>query len=93
MKNWKTSLAGVVAALAGFVVFSPDTFVHYPVVVQLAKYFMVGGFAALGFASKDSTTHSTAAEVATASPDNVARVTVSSTVQTETAASSGESAK
>ncbi len=68
MKNWKTSVSGIVTVAAGFVLFSPETFAHYPVVVQLAKYIGAGGLLALGFSGKDATTHSTVTEVAAASP-------------------------
>lgn len=68
MKSWPTSLSGIVVFVAGFVVFSPETFVHYPVVVQIAKYVMGGGVLALGFTSKSTNVHSTVEEVAAASP-------------------------
>ncbi len=80
MKNWKTSLSGIVTVAAGFVLFSPETFAHYPVVVQLAKYIGAGGLLALGFSGKDASTHSTVAEVASASPDNVSSVSMSSSM-------------
>jgi hypothetical protein len=63
MKNAKTTICAIVAAAAGFVMFSPDLFAHYPVVLAVAKYIMVGGLAGLGLAAKDSTSHSTVAEV------------------------------
>jgi hypothetical protein len=62
VKNWKTTACGLVAAAAGFVVFSPDLFRHWPWVLALAKYVMVGGLAGVGIVAKDSTTHSTAME-------------------------------
>jgi hypothetical protein len=63
MKNWKTNLFGLVAAIAGFIVFSPGLFSKWPWVGEVAKYFMAGGMAGIGFAAKDSTTHSTGIEV------------------------------
>lgn len=67
MKNIKTSIFGLVGAAAGFVSFSPDLFAHWPWIIQLAKYVMIGGLAGIGLAAKDSTTHSTADQVQTAS--------------------------
>jgi hypothetical protein len=63
MKNWRTTLAGIVTAGFGFVLFSPDLFSHWPWLVAVAKYSTVGGLAAMGFAGKDCTTHSTVAQV------------------------------
>lgn len=63
MKNWKTTLSGLVSAFACFVEFSPSTFVKWPWVVALAKWIMIGGLAGVGFTAKDSTTHSTVTEV------------------------------
>jgi hypothetical protein len=69
LKSWKTTTAGLITALAGFVLFSPATFQHWPWVADLAKYIMVGGFAALGLVSKDSTEHSTITEVEKSTSD------------------------
>ena len=63
MRNWKTSLSGIVAALAGFVLFSPGLFARWPWIGEVSKYIMAGGVAGIGFAAKDSTNHSTEAEV------------------------------
>ena len=62
MKNWKTTLFGLVAAAAGFVLFSPDLFARWPWIVAVAKYVTVGGLAGIGISAKDSTVHSTVAE-------------------------------
>lgn len=63
MKNWKTTISGLVSAAAAFVEFSPATFTKWPWIVALAKWIMIGGLAGVGFTAKDSTTHSTADEV------------------------------
>ena len=63
MRNWKTSLSGLVAAAAGFVMFSPALFQRWPWVIELSKYVMAGGMAGVGLFAKDSTTHSTALQV------------------------------
>jgi hypothetical protein len=63
MKNVKTTVFALVAAAAGFIAISPDLFAHYPVLLAVAKYVMAGGLAGLGLAAKDSTSHSTVAEV------------------------------
>jgi hypothetical protein len=69
IKSWKTTACGLTLALAGFVLFSPETFQHWPWAISLAKYVTLGGFAALGLTSKDSTEHSTQSEVARATVD------------------------
>ena len=63
LRNWKTSLSGLIAAMAGFVLFSPQLFARWPWACDLAKYIMAGGLASIGFAAKDSSTHSTGTEV------------------------------
>jgi hypothetical protein len=67
VKNWRTSVAGLIAAIAGFVLFSPQLFARWPWVCDVAKYIMAGGLASLGLVGKDAATHSTAGEVVTAS--------------------------
>ena len=54
MKNWKTTLTGVVSAVAGFIAFSPTQFSKWPLVVELAKYTMAGGIAFMGISAKDN---------------------------------------
>lgn len=73
MKNWKTSVAGIITAVAGFVLFSPMLFAKWPWVSQVATYIMAGGFAALGLTAKDSTSHSTAAEVSKSTQIDIAQ--------------------
>jgi predicted exporter len=53
IRNWKTSLSGLVTALSGFVAFSPELFSRWPWVVALSKYAMVGGLAGMGLYVKD----------------------------------------
>ena len=67
MKNWKTTLAGIVAAVFGFVAASPDLFARWPWLIALAKFATAGGLFALGGAAKDCTTHSTITQVDQAS--------------------------
>ena len=74
LKSWKTTACGLVMALAGYVLFDPETFQSWPWAISLAKYIMLGGFAALGLASKDSTEHSTQAEVTKATVDQATAV-------------------
>jgi hypothetical protein len=66
MSNAKTTISGFITAAAGFVMFSPDLFAKWPIVLALAKYVTVGGFAVTGFLSKDFNSHSTAAQVTAA---------------------------
>lgn len=63
MKNWRTSLAGIISAIAGFILFSPQLFTRWPWACDLAKYIMAGGLVSLGLVGKDAATHSTATEV------------------------------
>lgn len=67
MKNWKTSLCGIVAAVAGFIAMHPRYTSQWPFINDLAGYVMIGGLAGIGIAAKDSTTHSTEAQVEKAS--------------------------
>jgi hypothetical protein len=73
MKNWKTTLAGGVTALAGFVLFSPGLFVRWPWAGEIAKYVMAEGLASMGLAGKDFNSHSTVAETQDASFHDQAR--------------------
>jgi hypothetical protein len=54
--SWKTTAIGIVSAVAGFITFSPSLFAgpKWTWVNELCKYIMIGGFAGLGFAGKDS---------------------------------------
>lgn len=63
MGSWKTTLAGLLTAVFGFVLFSPDLFARWPWLIALARYATAGGFAAIGILAKDSTVHSTAAQM------------------------------
>ena len=67
MKNWRTTLAGLVTALSSFVVASPELFQRWPWLIALAKFATAGGMFAFGCAAKDCTTHSTVAQVEQAS--------------------------
>lgn len=67
MKNWKTTTFALIAAAAGFIAMHPMYTAHYPIINDIAGYIMVGGFAGLGLSAKDSSTHSTGAEVVGAS--------------------------
>lgn len=75
MRSWKTTISGLVTCAAGFIAFTPSHFP--PIVVDLAKYIMVGGAAAIGLFGKDSTVHSTVAETEHAS-DQKARAAAGS---------------
>lgn len=52
--NWKTTVIGIITAAAGFILFSPEFFQQWPILISLAKYVTIGGFAAFGLAAKDS---------------------------------------
>lgn len=54
MKNWKTTVIGILLSFSGFVTFSPDTFGgDQALLVQISKYITAGGLAALGISAKD----------------------------------------
>ncbi len=53
-KSWKTTACAAITAAAGFVLFSPDLFKEYPVVVELSKYIGAGGMVAFGIVSRDN---------------------------------------
>lgn len=69
MKSWKTTVCGLIAAVAAYVVAYPATFAKWPWIATAAGIVMASGIAGIGIASKDSTVHSTAAEVNAATTD------------------------
>ena len=73
-KNWKTTLSGIVAALFGFVLFSPEHFQQWPWLISLAKYACAGGLAALGLMGKDYNNHSTIPEVKEATYESAEKI-------------------
>lgn len=61
MKNWKTTLAGLVAASATFLASSGTDLHVAPAVVLIAKFIAGGGLAALGILAKDGAAPQSAA--------------------------------
>jgi hypothetical protein len=59
----------VIGVVAGFIWIHPMYTAHWPIVNDIASYVMLGGLAGLGFSAKDSTNHSTSAEVNIATQD------------------------
>jgi hypothetical protein len=57
--SWRSTVCGLVAALAAFVVINPDLFAVWPWILSLAKYIMVGGLAGIGIAARDAGVHYT----------------------------------
>jgi hypothetical protein len=54
--NWKTTAAGIVTAVAAFVMFAPELFNDLPQGAwwqKLAAFIAAGGLASLGIVSKD----------------------------------------
>lgn len=51
--SWKTTVCGVLAAVAAFVAASPETFAAWPWLIVLAKFAMAGGLAGIGIVAKD----------------------------------------
>lgn len=54
--GWRDNLLLAATALFGFVVFSPETFVHLPWLVALSKFAMAGGLISIGIASRQQST-------------------------------------
>lgn len=48
LKDWPSTVAGLLSAFFGFVLFSEPTFATMPWLIQLSKYAFVGGLAFLG---------------------------------------------
>ena len=83
--SWRTTVFGLITALAGWVVFSPEIFQQWPWVVSLAKYIMLGGIASTGLAAKDSNQHSTQAEVTQATVNQAVAIKAMATKDQEEA--------
>ena len=66
-KSWKTTLCGLIAAVASYAVANPATFARWPWVAPVAGILMASGIAGVGIASKDSSVHSTESQVIQAS--------------------------
>lgn len=43
-RDWRTTVCGVVGIVCSFVCFAPQYFHSYPIIVDLAKFGMGGGF-------------------------------------------------
>jgi hypothetical protein len=54
LKSWKTFASSLVTVVFGFIAASPEDFHQYPLLVHLAKYLALGGFAALGWHAQDA---------------------------------------
>jgi len=53
MRNWKTTTCAGISAFFMFVLFSPNLFLPWPWVVEVAKFASIGGLLAFGIAAKD----------------------------------------
>ena len=69
-KSWRTTVSGVVAGLAGYVMANPADFPHWAHVAS--SIVMSGALTSLGFAAKDAAVHSTAGEVTVATAEKAA---------------------
>jgi hypothetical protein len=56
LKDWKSTVAGLLTAFFGFVLFSPEHFQNMPWLIDLAKYGVVGGLASMGIVGRDAGT-------------------------------------
>lgn len=52
VRDWPTTIAALITALASFVLFAPDHFDSWPVVKDLAAYIFAGGLAAFGITAR-----------------------------------------
>jgi hypothetical protein len=48
MRHWHTTVSGIVSAMFAFVVFAPEHFQQWPILIDLAKFAAAGGIAVLG---------------------------------------------
>lgn len=55
LRDWPTTVAAVVSAIAGFVLFAPEHFNSWPIVQDAAAYIFAGGLAAFGIAASSVT--------------------------------------
>lgn len=54
LNNWKTTVAGLVAALAAFVIAYPQHFEAVPLLRDIAGFIQAGGLLFLGISGKDA---------------------------------------
>lgn len=50
-KHYSTTVSGLAAAFFSFVLFAPEHFAAWPVLIDLAKFGFAGGLAALGISA------------------------------------------
>lgn len=51
MKDWKTTIYGVISAFFGFVLFAPQHFASVPALADIAAYVFAGGLLGLGISA------------------------------------------
>lgn len=51
-KNWQPTVAGLVAGAASFIAMFPKDFEHWPMLIHIAQFALVGGLSFLGIAAK-----------------------------------------
>lgn len=52
LASWQPTVAAIITAFFGFVLFSPELFTGLPWLVAIAKYGAAGGLVALGLSAK-----------------------------------------
>jgi hypothetical protein len=50
--SWQPTVAAIITAFFGFVLFSPELFADFPWLIAIAKYGAAGGLVALGLSAK-----------------------------------------
>ena len=49
--QFETTIPALVSAVAGLVLFAPEHFMEWPIVISISKYVFAGGLAAFGIAA------------------------------------------
>lgn len=51
--SWKSTVIGAMTAFFAFVLFTPESFQEWPILIALSKFAVIGGLAGLGIVAKD----------------------------------------
>lgn len=54
IKNHKTTFTSIITAFFLFIVFDPQDFTKFPILIPLAKYVAAGGLVSFGISARDS---------------------------------------
>jgi hypothetical protein len=97
MKNWRTTLSGSIAAIGlaaiAYVQTYPQYFAKWPWALPLAGILAASGVFVNGAVAKDSTTHSTVAEITAATVEKQQESQPAGTTETVAATTTIQSTK